>query len=138
MTIPSAQIDILVDAIRKGLDLQSAGDIAGVSASSLSRWTSNPDNDTQRRNGERIREAAGLYAADAIAGITASGARGHEWNMEHNPTYRDRFGARVETDAATASVQVLAALASSFAARAALPAAPLTQLLAESNDVLSD
>ena len=119
MTTPDANVNIMCEAISQGLDLQSAADLAGIGASTVSTWTSNPQNDTHRRNASLIRLAAAEYAEVAIAGITGSGARGHEWVMEHSPTYRERYGARVETDADTASVQVLASLGALLAARVA-------------------
>ena len=117
MTVAEANVDIIVSALRNGLDLQSAGDLAGISPSTLSRWTNNPDNDEHRANGQRIREAQALYAQDAIAGITASGARGHEFVLTHSPTYRERWGDRVEQDADAGSSQVLTLLAGLLAQR---------------------
>jgi len=51
------------------------------------------------------------------------------WLLEHSPHTRDRYGARVESDADSSAVQVLGLLAASFAARAALPEQPVIQLI---------
>lgn len=137
--IADASLDLLIAAYERGLPTAQACALSGIGQTTVDRWLTRAENDEQRRNGDRVRLAQAQYADAALAAVTASHSRDWRsaaWNFEHNPTYRDAWGTRVETDADTASVQVLASLGALLAARVAASEVPTPQTprLLESSD----
>ena len=98
MAITNAQVKALLEAIRDGVDIRHAGALAHISDSSLSRFLNHPENDRQAAIGTQVREAQAEYLREAVAGITATGARGYEWVLSHSPTYRGDYGERTPDD----------------------------------------
>ena len=98
MAISDAQVQTLLEAVRDGVDIRHAGALAHISNSSLSRFLNHPENDRQAAIGTQVREAQAEYLREAVAGITATGARGFEWVLSHSPTYRGDYGERTPDD----------------------------------------
>jgi len=98
MAITDQQIETLLAAIREGVDIRHAGALAHISDSSLSRFLNHPENDRQATIGTQVREAQAEYLREAVADITATGARGYEWVLSHSPTYRGDYGERTPDD----------------------------------------
>ena len=96
--ITDQQIETLLTAIREGVDIRHAGALAHISDSSLSRFLNHPENPRQEAIGVQVREAQAEYLREAVAGITATGARGFEWVLSHSPTYRGDYGERTPDD----------------------------------------
>jgi hypothetical protein len=96
--ITNAQVQTLLTAVRDGVDIRHAGALAHISDSSLSRFLNHPENDRQAAIGTQVREAQAEYLREAVAGITATGARGFEWVLSHSPTYRGDYGERTPDD----------------------------------------
>ena len=96
--ITDQQVQTLLTAVRDGVDIRHAGALAHISDSSLSRFLNHPENDRQEAIGTQIREAQAEYLREAVAGITATGARGFEWVLSHSPTYRGDYGERTPDD----------------------------------------
>jgi len=96
--ITDQQIETLLTAVRDGVDIRHAGALAHISDSSLSRFLNHPENDRQAAIGTQVREAQAEYLREAVAGITATGARGFEWVLSHSPTYRGDYGERTPDD----------------------------------------
>ena len=96
--ITNEQVQTLLTAVRDGVDIRHAGALAHISDSSLSRFLNHPENDRQEAIGTQIREAQAEYLREAVAGITATGARGYEWVLSHSPTYRGDYGERTPDD----------------------------------------
>ena len=116
MAITDAQIKTLLTAIREGVDIRHAGALAHISDSSLSRFLNHPENDRQAAIGTQVREAQAEYLREAVAGITATGARGYEWVLSHSPTYRAAYGERTPEDTGGALATLGALFASMTAA----------------------
>ena len=96
--ITDQQVQTLLEAVREGVDIRHAGALAHISDSSLSRFLNHPENDRQEAIGVQVREAQAEYLREAVAGITATGARGFEWVLSHSPTYRGDYGERTPDD----------------------------------------
>ena len=96
--ITDQQIETLLKAVRDGVDIRHAGALAHISDSSLSRFLNHPENPRQEAIGVQVREAQAEYLREAVAGITATGARGYEWVLSHSPTYRGDYGERTPDD----------------------------------------
>ena len=109
--ITDQQVQTLLEAVREGVDIRHAGALAHISDSSLSRFLNHPENDRQAAIGTQVREAQAEYLREAVAGITATGARGFEWVLSHSPTYRGDYGERTPDDTGA-----LAGLGALFAA----------------------
>jgi len=119
MAITDAQINTLLEAIRNGVDIRHAGALAHISDSSLSRFLNHPENPRQEAIGVQVREAQAEYLREAVAGITATGARGYEFVLTHSPTYRGDYGERTPDDTGA-----LAGLGALFAALTAASQEP--------------
>ena len=119
MAITDAQIETLLTAVRDGVDIRHAGALAHISDSSLSRFLNHPENARQERIGLQVREAQAEYLRGALAAITATGARGHEFVLTHSPTYRGDYGERTPDDTGA-----LAGLGQLFAALTAASTEP--------------
>ena len=119
MAITDAQIETLLTAVRDGVDIRHAGALAHISDSSLSRFLNHPENDRQEAIGVQVREAQAEYLREAVAGITATGARGYEFVLTHSPTYRGDYGERTPDDTGA-----LAGLGALFAALTAASQEP--------------
>ena len=123
MAITDEQIQTLLEAIRDGVDIRHAGALAHISDSSLSRFTQHPENPRQERIGLQVREAQAEYLKGALAAITATGARGHEFVLTHSPTYRGDYGERTPED--TSTLQGLGQLYAAMTAAASATADPV-------------
>ena len=124
MAITDAQVNTLLEAIREGVDIRHAGALAHISDSSLSRFLNHPENDRQAAIGTQVREAQAEYLREAVAGITAIGARGYEWVLSHSPTYRGDYGERTPDDTGTALTTLGALFASMTAASVGAASTP--------------
>ena len=121
MAITDEQIQTLLTAIRDGVDIRHAGALAHISDSSLSRFTQHPENARQEAIGVQVREAQAEYLQGALAAITATGARGHEFVLTHSPTYRAAYGERAPEDAAVVGLGALYAAMTAAASATADP-----------------
>ena len=131
----------LLTAYRQGADTREAAGVAGIGLRTVDDWLQRGSSGEQPYVRfyaivERIRS---VHVLQGISAISASRARNPElaikW-IQIDPRTRDRYGTRVETDADTASVQVLASLAALLAARVAASEvqAPQTPRLLEARD----
>ena len=123
MAITDEQIQTLLTAIRDGVDIRHAGALAHISDSSLSRFTQHPENARQERIGLQVREAQAEYLQGALAAITATGGRGHEFVLTHSPTYRGDYGERTPED--TGALAGLGQLYAAMTAAASATADPV-------------
>ena len=119
MAITDEQVQTLLTAVRDGVDIRHAGALAHISDSSLSRFLNHPENDRQAAIGTQVREAQAEYLREAVAGITATGARGFEWVLSHSPTYRGDYGERTPDD--TGALTGLGALFAALTTAASTP-----------------
>ena len=120
--ITDQQVQTLLTAIREGVDIRHAGALAHISDSSLSRFLNHPENPRQEAIGVQVREAQAEYLRGALAAITATGARGHEFVLTHSPTYRSDYGERAPED--TSGIAGLGALYAAMTAAARATAVP--------------
>ena len=118
--ITDQQIETLLTAVRDGVDIRHAGALAHISDSSLSRFLNHPENDRQEAIGVQVREAQAEYLREAVAGITATGARGFEFVLTHSPSYRSDWGERAPEDTGGA-LATLGALYAALTGAASTP-----------------
>ena len=131
MTIPNAQIDILIQGYLDGLDTMEAAALAGIPRRTVDKWrTEQPE--THPGLAQRIDEAIATHVAASIKTISSSRAtdpRSAMWLLEHAPSTRARYAPRVETETDAAAATVMQLLAASMAARVQVADASTPPLL---------
>lgn len=113
----------LMRAFKAGADVKEAAAVSDLSEDAVGAWLRDGHSGKQpeQRIAACIDRLTARYDLSNLSHVSKSGAR--DWKaaaflLQNGPRTRDRYGARVETDADTATATVMAALAASLAARA--------------------